>query len=240
MTRVRKWGNVDGFRSRPSACSMARVLTAAQILSALTEYFAGALRDDTVRLSLAAGDGRNNSSKDEAKVSQALQLYARANERFRKFGVRIELGVARQWYDFLVVSEAHGIWLPVNVKITSMNGQDNISSKEGLYYALTGRKPTGGDIRTWPLFCKSLADNLDPTSAADYYFFVVSKRDPGNVFWTSLKQIQSVVPNGNNPPFQADWARNQTRAIRTPDESARMLLSVLGETFRLRAQAWEA
>lgn len=220
--------------------AMESKLTPDQILSALSEYFGLALKEGTVQLSRSGGDGRNNSSKDEAKVSQALQLYAQANERFRKHGIRIELGPARYWYDFLVVSEEEGIWLPVNVKITAMVGQDNISSKEGLYYALTGRKPQGGELRTWPLFCESLARNLNPSSLADYYFFVVSKRDEGHVLWTSLKQLQCVVPNGNNPPFQANWARNQIRAQRDVHESALMLLEALGETFRLRAEAWQS
>jgi len=219
---------------------MARTISAETILTALTDYFGQALRDKTIRLSNAAGDGRNNSSKDEAKVSQALQLYAQANERFRKFGLRVELGQARHWYDFLIVSEQSGVWLPVNVKITSMAGQDNISSKEGLYYALTGVMPQAKDIRTWPLFCESLAANLDLTSDADYYFFVVSKLEVGHVFWTSLKQLQSVVPNGNNPPFQANWARNQVRAKRAAKASALMLLDALGDTFRLRAEAWQS
>lgn len=219
---------------------MANYLSPEVLLSSLVTYFSEALRRGTVKLTQSSGDGRNDSSQDELKVSQALQLYAQANEHFVRHGIRIELGPPRYWYDFLIVSENHRIWLPVNVKVTSMRGQDNISSKEGLFYALTGTNPADAALNTWPRYCNLLAQRLNPRSDADYYFFVVSKRNVGHVFWNSLKRLTVVVPNGNNPPFQANWERNQERVERNPSEAAHMLMRALGETFKLRADAFLA
>lgn len=119
-----------------------------------------------------------------------------------------------------------------------MRGQDNISSKEGLFYAVTGVRPESARLNNWERYSESMAEYLDPDTTADYYFIVVSKNDTGCVFWTSLKKLNRVVPNGNNPPFQCAWRDNRQRVDRPPREAVAHLLNVLEETFRLRADAY--
>lgn len=216
-------------------------LEEASILNSLVGYLSQALKTEDISLTKqGSGDGRTNSSLDERKISQALRLYAHANERFKELEMSLDISRPRYWYDFLISSEKTKVWLPVNVKITAMKGQDNVSSKEGLYYALTGRKPEDESLNTWERYCTALSEHVDLEAKSDYYFLVVSKNSPGHVFWTSLKQLSHIVPNGNNPPFQCNWGENQTRIERPANEAARMLLETLGETFRLRAEAWHS
>ena len=112
-----------------------------------------------------------------------------------------------------------------------------MSSKEGVFFALTGIKPNEVRINSWELFCEQLGLHLGKDPDADYYFLVVSKQPDGGVFWTSLKQIETLVPNGNNPPFQCNWGRNRNRIERSNVDAQKYILSVLRETFVLRAEA---
>lgn len=209
-----------------------------EVLERLQKYLAHNLRNGTLTLSSNRGDGRNDSAENERELSLALQLYASASEWFQDNGLRIEVARARYWYDFLVRNEDETLWIPVNVKVSSLQGNDNVSSKEGLFYALTGVRPIGPLTYNWDRYCANLADNLGADRRADYYLLVVSKATVGTVFWTSLKQLEAVTSNGNNPPFQCNWARNQKRVERSFEDASAMLLSALRETFRLRADAY--
>ncbi|MCL1825603.1 MAG: hypothetical protein FWG26_06610 [Betaproteobacteria bacterium] len=214
------------------------LLTPAEILENLKEYLSNALRENDLQLSSKYGDGRSNSSEDERRISNALRLFVHANPFFKKCGLTITIAPPRHWYDFLICTEDESVWLPVNVKVTAMRGQDNISSKEGLFYAVTGVRPENARLHTWEHYCEAVAEHLDPETLADYYFLVVSKNDVGDVFWTSLKKLNRVVPNGNNPPFQCAWRDNQKKVDRPSQDAVINLLKVLGETFRLRADAY--
>jgi hypothetical protein len=209
-----------------------------EILEELEKYLSDALRGGDLQLSNRYSDGRSNSSVDERKISTALRLFVHANDRFKKNGLTIEIAPSRHWYDFLIQAKNESVWIPVNVKVTAIRGHDNISSKEGLFYALTGVRPENARLNNWESYCEALAEHLDPEKSADYYFLVVSKNAVGHVFWTSLKKLNRVIPNGNNPPFQCAWRDNQQR-IERPSRAAMIhLLNAIGETFRLRANAY--
>lgn len=49
----------------------------------------------------------------------------------------LQIAEARYWYDFSV--SGPGFFIPVNVKVSSFKSADNLSSKEGLFYALPAR-----------------------------------------------------------------------------------------------------
>lgn len=210
------------------------------ILNKLERYLSDALKKKALQLSNSHRDGRSNSSEDERSISSALQYYVLANDEFKQNMLSIEIARPRYWYDFLIKNNDETVWLPVNVKVSTMRGQDNISSKEGLFYAVTGKRPGDIPLNTWEKYCEAVAEHLNPETSADYYFLVVSKNNLGHVFWTSLKQINNVAPNGNNPPFQCAWKDNQTRVTRPSDEAVTKLLMALGETFRLRAEAYNS
>lgn len=162
--------------------------------------------------------------------------------------VKLTFAVApnRKWYDFLVSgSNPDDPWVPINLKVLTLRGNDNVSSKAGLFYALTGLQPTNQLVANWDLFCRNVAASVRREDCdADYYFIVVKKNrgnEVGRVFWTSLLHIERVTPNGSNPPFQCCWRENTNRVVRPRAESVDTLLDVmLGCTFVLRARALES
>jgi hypothetical protein len=132
------------------------------------------------------------------------------------------------------------------VKISGFGGSDNLASKEGLFYAMTGVDPkkvphrtnpeqTWG-INSWEPYCEAMAHYFGASKGADYYFLVINKTDIGHVFWTSLRHMAALDPNGNNLPYQAHWARNTQRVERTWEESAQFLMGVFREALVLRAR----
>lgn len=73
-------------------------------------------------------DGRINSVNDEEEIKKFInQLFP------NNF---IEAG-KREWFDFGLSFDNR--FYPFNIKSTKGKTADNVSSKEGLYFALTGR-----------------------------------------------------------------------------------------------------
>jgi hypothetical protein len=213
-------------------------LAPATILDNLTGYLSRSLRSETLLLDRSQNDGRLNSQRNERQISDALQLYALANEQFGQAGCSIGVAPPRFWYDFLV--SGPGIYLPVNVKVSALEGNDNLSSKEGVFYALTGVDPRRERINDWERYCEAIGRNLGTAPDADYYFLVINKAIAGDVFWTSLKRLPELTPNGNNPPFQCNWSRNRKLAQRSADEAQSYILGILRQTFVLRAKALDS
>lgn len=98
-------------------------------------------------------------------------------------------------------------------------------------------KPTKKiSINAWEPYCEAMAHHFGANKAADYYFLVIDKTDIGHVFWTSLRCMSELIPNGNNLPYQANWGRNTKRTNRSWQESARFLMSIFREALVLRAR----
>lgn len=205
-----------------------------EILNRLTEYLRQALRSGALTLDGSEQDGRLNSQKNEKQLSQALRLFTHSNEWFREQGLQLEVSAARAWYDFKVTGP-NGLFIPVNVKVSSLTSADNLSSKEGLFYAVTGVLPETARIPDWESFCQKMGEHMGTDPEADYYFLVVNKANPGDAFWTSLKCLEDLRYNGSNPPYQCPWAKNRNRVERTHKEAVEFLLKVLKVTFQKRA-----
>jgi hypothetical protein len=215
------------------------------ILDRIANHLSSALRKGIIELVRDGADGREDSQKSERRITQTLALQFEADQFFADNGLIFEPSPARYWYDFLVEGE-DGTWLPVNVKISGFGGSDNLASKEGLFYAMTGVDPkkvphrtnpkqTWG-INSWEPYCEAMAHYFGASKGADYYFLVINKTDIGHVFWTSLRHMAALDPNGNNLPYQAHWARNTQRVERTWEESAQFLMGVFREALVLRAR----
>lgn len=204
------------------------------VLDRLQSYLSSALTANALALGSSNQDGRLNSQENERQISDALRLFTHSNDWFRDAGLSIEVAEPRFWYDFCV--RGPGLFIPVNVKVSSFVSADNVSSKEGLFYALTGHDPKTININSWELFCKRLAENFRGDEAADYYFMVISKATPGDVFWTTLKSLSSLRASGSNYPYQCCWADNRVRTNRTFDEASRFLLSVVRASFAKGAE----
>ncbi len=158
------------------------------------------------------GDGRIDSTINEDEIISHLQK----NPQFNRI---ILTPPPRSFYDF-ALSE-NGSIIYVNIKVSDFlnRSADNCSSKEGLAYALTGvTEFPVGFVKFHELLMKKLKRGYD------YYFLVINKNNQHDSYWTSLKRIRTLVPNGNNLPFQCNWASNRTFSDRNEEEATRYLL----------------
>lgn len=189
-------------------------------LEQMCEY----LKNERVHLSHLTPDGRLNSAIDERSVLSAI------TKGFNY--VSVPDGKSRKWYDFSFYDK-NGNFVPVNVKISDLSSptSDNVSSKMGLYYAVTGLLPLKD--YEWDVFWDKLKEGMDNDSEdADYYFLVINKNDVSDVFCTSLKHLTSVTTNGNNIPFQCNWSANRIPTYRDNDEAKKFLVEAFGESVK--------
>lgn len=220
-------------------------VTPGHILGVLRDYLHQALSQEIIKLAYTGkGNARKDSAENETLIGNSLRGFALGHPMFAGGEFTFEVTINGTWYDFLVKSADDSIWMPINLKVSSLIGSDNLSSKEGLFYALTGVRPKDGLIRNWDLFCSNTAKHVKRENcSADYYYLVVEKLKggkAGRVFWTSLLELQRVTPNGSNPPFQCRWRENIERNVRDRARAVDNLLDVVGETFVLRARALDS
>lgn len=180
------------------------------------------LASNAVQLSRQFQDGRINASINEDEIIKAIQTT-----------FDIDLPPPRHWYDFAIKNGGEKI--PVNIKVSSTSTADNVQCKLGMYYALTGIWPTFANEMPWGEYFALLNKGLNTKTDKDYYILVVSKKNPRDVFCTSLKQIQTLVANGNNLPFQCNWGNNRAPQSRTHDAAVKFLLGKFYESIKLRA-----
>ena len=180
-----------------------------QYLDRIVSY----LRENPVILSNNNPDGRINSAENEDEI---LERISGAN-----FGATIERPTIRAWYDFSVSNNYGEIFVNIKVSDLSNSAADNLSSKQGMGYALTGIKNIPDN---WKSFNETVAKNI--RNGFDYYFLIVNKNDSSDVFWTSLKRIQRLQPNGNNLPFQCNWASNREWSNRSEEESINYIIKI--------------
>lgn len=184
-------------------------------------------------------DGRVNSSINESEIIDDLKGFSYANEWFNE-NMKIDKPKKREWYDFSIVGKPNtkyeNFFVPVNIKVSECEkGADNVSCKLGLYYALTGLLPSG-NLNQWEYYFKNLRENLSTDKNKDYYFFIVNKKKREDVFFTTLKNIQSLTPNGNNLPFQCVWDVNRVLKKRTHEQAIKYLLTVFGDSITKRQE----
>jgi hypothetical protein len=188
------------------------------------------------------GNHQADSAINQKIIGDSLRAFTAGHPLFVENGLRFEVEPSpRHWYDFLIRSDDDTVWLPINLKVSSCLGRDDLSSKEGLFYAVTGIRPQDVQIRGWDNYFGQLASHVKLFGcAADYYYLVVDKSSidsEQSVFWTSLLQLQRVHPNGNRPPFQCNWSENRERATWSRQRAIGNLLTALNATVELRAEA---
>lgn len=179
------------------------------------------------------GDGRLDSAESEDVVIRHLQ------ELFSNSDIEVEDAPPRHWYDVAFKAEDKTYY--ANVKITSGAQADNISSKLGLFYALTGILPTsvkGVNLNHWGPYNKKLLENLDYNCEADYYFVIYFK-DSESFLVTSLKRIQTLTPNGSNLPFQCKWSENDVFSNRTLEEQSKYIMDVYYDSWLKKVAGFE-
>lgn len=143
----------------------------------------------------------------------------------------------REWYDFGFYDE-NSIFCPVNIKVSTTKTTDNLNCKLGIYYALTGKEPNDfSNEINWNDYFNKLKNDLS-SNDRDYYFLIINKNNTKDVFATSLKCLEFIVPNGNNLPFQAKWDNNRQITQRNFEEVKDFLLGTFKQSLKLRADVY--
>lgn len=185
------------------------------------------LKTNPYHLSQPLRDGRLNSSINEEEILNTIKDY-----------FPIQLPKAREWWDFSF--EENDIFYPVNIKTTTTKTADNLNGKLGIYYALCGLVPEFNNEIAWEKYFQKLHKDLGKNTNKDYYFLIINKNDPKDIFINSLKGIQTLQPNGNNLPFQCKWDNNREIIQRDFDGSKNSILSALAESVKLRSNIYLA
>ncbi|RVY66860.1 restriction endonuclease [Helicobacter pylori] len=181
------------------------------------------LKTNPCHLSQPLQDGRLNSSVNEEEILNTIKDY-----------FPIQLPKARKWWDFSF--EENKIFYPVNIKTTTTKTADNLNGKLGIYYALCGLVPEFNNEIAWEKYFQKLHKDLGKNTNRDYYFLIINKNDPKDIFINSLKGIQTLQPN--NLPFQCKWDNNRKIVQRDFDESKNFILSALAKSVKLRANIY--
>ena len=175
-------------------------------------------------------DGRINSAMNEDEVLNFI-------ERSFDFGqYRLVRPQARDWFDFAI--EGNQEFFPINIKVTNTTTVDNLNCKLGIYYALTGLKPSFGNGIGWSAFFEKLSRSFASKKDKDYYFLIVNKKDLSDVFCSTLKCIQNLTPNGNNLPFQSKWKDNHELVFRTFEQAADFIMNAFAASIKLRSNIY--
>ena len=178
-------------------------------------------------------DGRINSIKDE---DTARDLIVKIYSKHPYGDYEIDTSVDRKWYDlaFINKNDKNDI-IPINIKVSKL-GTDNISGKEGIFYALTGKNPDNFNTSSWETFMNNIEKNLDIhlDASKDYYFLVFNKKVENDCYWTSLKCLTELTQNPNNLPFQSNWTLNRVRVKRSNIDAFKFLLSNLQGSHQKR------
>ncbi|MGL2781768.1 restriction endonuclease [Helicobacter pylori] len=181
------------------------------------------LKTNPYSLSQPLQNGRLNSSVNEEEILNTIKDY-----------FPIQLPRAREWWDFSF--EENKIFYPVNIKTTTTKTADNLNCKLGIYYALCGLVPEFNNEIAWEKYFHKLHKDLGTNTDRDYYFLIINKNDPKDVFINSLKGIQTLQPN--NLPFQCKWDNNRKIVQRSFIESKNFILSALAKSVKLRANIY--
>lgn len=195
-----------------------------QVIPHLLIQIVDFLKKSPVALSKQSRDGRINSAFNEDEIFKCLET-----------NFAINRPNMRDWVDFSF--EENNIFYPVNIKVSTTKTTDNLNCKLGIYYALTGKIPPFGNGVSWDCYFKSLKENIQKNSK-DYYFLIINKDNSSDVFATSLKNLESILPNGNNLPFQAKWDNNRKLINRDFESAKAFLLGTFEESLKLRADAY--
>ncbi len=180
------------------------------------------LKTNPYNLSQPLQDGRLNSSVNKEEILNTIKHFP------------IQLPKAREWWDFSF--KKNDIFYPVNIKTTTTKTADNLNGKLGIYYALCGLLPTFNNEIAWEKYFQKLHKDLGKNTDRDYYFLIINKNDPKDIFINSLKGIQTLQPN--NLPFQCKWDNNREIVQRDFNGSKNSILSALAKSVTLRANIY--
>lgn len=210
------------------------------------------IKHHNVSLSKSFSDGRVNSAKNEEEIIECIKDFEENNDWMKKHNLKlgtpnINNNNNREWYDFSIESidtTIHNYFMPINIKVSQLDGgaADNLNCKLGIFWALTGclpssvmvnKKPLGNGV-SWDKFFEKVDEKMAINKTKDYYFLVVNKENAKDVFWTSLKKLNCITPNGSNLPFQCKWKDNRVKVERNYYEARDFVLSCFKDSIQKR------
>ena len=170
------------------------------------KYLSGA-----VTISSKHEDGRINSIDDEDMVLELLtEKYGEEN---------VVKPPPRSWWDL----KLFGYHTNIKSSDFTNSASDNFSSKAAMLFALTDLPESEVEINGWQKWQTALKNNSGKENNRDYYIIVIDK-STGKVYLQTLKSLQVLTPNGNNLPFQINWARNTEIVERSYEEAYEFLV----------------
>jgi len=201
-----------------------------KVLTDICEFLSS---NQELTLSNATQDGRINSALNENEILNFIESRYNFND-----GYSLKRPNAREWYDLVIENEDTKEFYPINIKVTDTTHADNLNCKLGIYYALTGIKPSFGNEISWLPYFQNLSKNFAHQEDKDYFFLIVNKRNSSDIFCATLKGLNTLTPNGNNLPFQCRWDKNRKVLNRNFADAAKMILGTLGESIKLRSDIY--
>ncbi|MDE6562735.1 MAG: hypothetical protein K2J98_00460, partial [Malacoplasma sp.] len=57
-----------------------------------------------------------------------------------------------------------------------------------------------------------------------------------DIFWTSLKKIETLTPTGNNLPFQCIWNKNRNHIERDYQSAKKFIMNAFEESIKKRTK----
>lgn len=178
----------------------------------------------TFDASTISQDGRINSITDEATIALHIK---------NLFGDKCNIAPPRFWYDLSLTID--GRFYPINIKSVTGKTADNISSKDGMFYAITGLDPRAEKVTPFQVFENKLLNNIDYNGDADYYFIIFFKNTK-EIFFTSLKRICTLISNGSNLPFQCKWNDNKVYTDRSNKDQIDYIIKMYYESVKKKIE----
>ena len=203
------------------------------------DFIVKRLRINHINISSNLNDGRLNSSQNEFEIMETIKNDKEITNYLQKNNLSLISSKAREWYDFALQHKNNkNIFFPINIKVTdlSRNNADNLNVKLGIYFALTGIRPSFDNQIKWKDFFNKLSDDFQETSC-DYYFLVINKLNTADIFWNSLKNLSEISAAGNNLSFQCVWNKNRNRnkKVKNYYEAKKMIMNTFEESIKQRA-----
>ena len=157
-------------------------------------------------------DGRVNSSIQEDLITNILN-----NKCFDEY--KIFIPNSRWWFDFALVKDKYD-FIPFNIKITTMNANDNFAGYSSIAFALSNMK-----MKYNKNYANNIIDKITfEESKRDYWFLVINK-DTKEIIINSVKGINKITPNQLNLPFQIKWMDNKIYNPKSVNETVDLISS---------------
>lgn len=184
--------------------------------------FQNYIKSKSIKLTDKLTDGRINSTFDEKKIIDLLEL---------KYKNKIKRPKERHWFDMLIKDYYYG-WIPVNIKTSKCDTSDNTGNFAICVYSYTNEKLdfnrtyNNGEMSKI-LIKKVKKKEYNKKNKKDYYFIIINKNNTQEIIINSVKGLKLLTPNINNLPFQVRWDKNKNFEYKKIDKSIKQFVDCL-------------